>query len=1039
MMRIPEISVIMPAYNHEKFIGEAIRSVLAQTFEDFELIIINDGSTDRTEAVIKQFDDPRILFYSQENRGSSCAHNRGLQIARGEFISIINSDDIYHQERLEILYKEAKNNKLKLVISDIALIDQDSAVINNPDHWWIKWHEYLKAAYLASESPDRALLAGNYTISTSNFFFNASIVKEIGLFRPYRYILDYDFAFRAARSYPDGFKFLYDKKLLYYRLHGKNAILTDPLVANNETFSFLINATKEVLGENACVPIDHLNKIKRYITKELSIGKNSVIARLNDEMKKQAREIEQKSRELELRSRYNQRLADELYSIRSSLSFKLGGIITYPLKVLRDKAMLRNTAKPFNISVVSMAELNSRLEKIINAVDVVSFDIFDTLFERDIEPPDKVKEAVARCIADMLKYTYDLNLSHSDLLELRSAVERQLRQQASSAGKDYECRYSDIVREMVMRILGRYDEDLFSQIIEKEIEVENEVLYVKEGIVELIERLKSNGKRVIAISDMYLDKEHIHKIMKSKSIDHLFDNVYMSSEMSLCKYSGRLFKLVLAKENILPRQLLHIGDTRTSDHKVPLKLGIGTIRFVDKEHLRKKYILKAYNKLAASNAYWRGRHLLQLIRLPDKKGDYFYNYGFSFLGPVYATFIYGVIGAVKKHQIKNVFFIAREGELFLRLFKIIAPHFLKESEMPETKYACLTRKSTALASVYKGLSHEKAMIALYNPKQEGLYSIFNVFGLPQDRLSQLTEEHGFNEIKKPIYDWNDKRLKSLLLDDRFQSKVIACARKDRRVLEKYLTQMGFFNDHKIAFVDVGWNATIQKFLQDAFMGREDYPHIYGLYLGFRDGIHQNIDGEKNTILGVLYDKRRHDPTEQPFSRFEELFEEAARAAHPTTIGYREDLETGVVEPIFKDSNASDRIAELLHNEKIEQVQRAVVDFSKEFIRAVKLTGYSFEEIKPFILTLVERCVVFPTAEEVNQLMNLTHAEDFGCDNIMDFNADRIDSLKTVFYPPKLLNKIKRSNWSYGTARSSRVPGINLLVRVYELLRGHQWG
>ena len=82
-MKNPKASVIIPAYNHEKYIGEAIQSVLDQTFEDFELIIINDGSSDNTEAEILKFRDERIRYYSQENRGLSATLNRGLELARG--------------------------------------------------------------------------------------------------------------------------------------------------------------------------------------------------------------------------------------------------------------------------------------------------------------------------------------------------------------------------------------------------------------------------------------------------------------------------------------------------------------------------------------------------------------------------------------------------------------------------------------------------------------------------------------------------------------------------------------------------------------------------------------------------------------------------------------------------------------------------------------------------------------------------------------------------------------------------------------------
>ena len=80
---IPLISVVMATYNHEKYIAEAIQSILDQTFTDFELVIINDGSTDRTDEIIKTVKDARIVYIAQKNQGPSVAINNGILAARG--------------------------------------------------------------------------------------------------------------------------------------------------------------------------------------------------------------------------------------------------------------------------------------------------------------------------------------------------------------------------------------------------------------------------------------------------------------------------------------------------------------------------------------------------------------------------------------------------------------------------------------------------------------------------------------------------------------------------------------------------------------------------------------------------------------------------------------------------------------------------------------------------------------------------------------------------------------------------------------------
>ena len=106
----PLITVLMPAYNAEKYIYEAIVSVLNQDFTYFELLIINDGSTDATEEIIKNFSDHRIVLINQQNLGFAVALNRGLMESRTDYIARMDADDICLPDRLRVQYDFMKNN-----------------------------------------------------------------------------------------------------------------------------------------------------------------------------------------------------------------------------------------------------------------------------------------------------------------------------------------------------------------------------------------------------------------------------------------------------------------------------------------------------------------------------------------------------------------------------------------------------------------------------------------------------------------------------------------------------------------------------------------------------------------------------------------------------------------------------------------------------------------------------------------------------------------------------------------------------------------
>lgn len=98
--RHPQVSIIIPTYNRANLIGHAIQSVLLQDFTDFELIVVDDGSTDDTAAIVGGFSDERLIFIVQENGGRSAARNRALAQAKGQFIAFLDSDDMYVPTKL---------------------------------------------------------------------------------------------------------------------------------------------------------------------------------------------------------------------------------------------------------------------------------------------------------------------------------------------------------------------------------------------------------------------------------------------------------------------------------------------------------------------------------------------------------------------------------------------------------------------------------------------------------------------------------------------------------------------------------------------------------------------------------------------------------------------------------------------------------------------------------------------------------------------------------------------------------------------------
>lgn len=227
----------MAAYNAAGYISESIKSILTQTFEDLELLIVNDGSTDDTVRVIETFRDPRIrLIHNDKNRGLVYTRNVALKEARGEYIAVLDSDDIASPDRLESQYIFFQENPL------FALCGGHGMVINSQgDH-------VEDNRLIVPTEPDNikmTLLFLN-TYVNSAVMYKTAVLKELGGYREYAPAEDYELFIRIADKYPVG---NLDKVLVRYRDHDNNTS-----AANVETAKLKVTQIKKEQLERLNIP-----------------------------------------------------------------------------------------------------------------------------------------------------------------------------------------------------------------------------------------------------------------------------------------------------------------------------------------------------------------------------------------------------------------------------------------------------------------------------------------------------------------------------------------------------------------------------------------------------------------------------------------------------------------------------------------------------------------------------------------------------------------------------------------------------------------
>jgi glycosyltransferase involved in cell wall biosynthesis len=233
----PLVSVIMPAFNASRYIAESIESVLIQSYRNFELIIVDDGSTDNTREVASRFKDDKINYFDQPNKGVSAARNLAIAKAKGTYIMPLDSDDMITPNSIAMhLEAFGKNPEVDLVYSDVLLINSESKPIKVN-----KKPEYLDRRFMI-----RDLVRAGHPVVPFRLGIRRCVFDKIGLYDESLIIgEDYDMMRRFVK---EGLRVYHLNSPMHMRRITENSLTTDTRFA------------KMVAAKSKC----HFNVIRRY-------------------------------------------------------------------------------------------------------------------------------------------------------------------------------------------------------------------------------------------------------------------------------------------------------------------------------------------------------------------------------------------------------------------------------------------------------------------------------------------------------------------------------------------------------------------------------------------------------------------------------------------------------------------------------------------------------------------------------------------------------------------------------------------------------
>ena len=206
------VSVVIPAYNCARYIGETLESVLKQSYRPCEIIVVDDGSTDDTQRVLEKYRN-HIIYIHQENAGEPAARNTGIRRARGEFIAFLDADDLWLPDKLKFQmdYFE-KHPEAALVYSDMKLFDE-TGIVHESVKEWLRMSP--PSGYVFPE------LFAETLFGSGTVIFRKVCVEQVGFFdESFLVGSDYEMWLRMARHYEFGYV---DRPLLMYRHHATMA------------------------------------------------------------------------------------------------------------------------------------------------------------------------------------------------------------------------------------------------------------------------------------------------------------------------------------------------------------------------------------------------------------------------------------------------------------------------------------------------------------------------------------------------------------------------------------------------------------------------------------------------------------------------------------------------------------------------------------------------------------------------------------------------------------------------------------------------
>jgi len=684
MENMPLVSVITTVYNTEKYVERCFDSVMEQTYQNIEFIVVDNGSNGNIQEIVEQYRKAypeRVIKLKSFEKNQGVYHVRiaGADLATGKYIAFIDSDDRISLDYYRFLISQAEKKDADIVLANVVYENPTGELYyHNHNPWHYEDYELcgkdIFSFYMEQEG----------TLFSANFIWNKIISAKLwkkayeDICANKRKIVMYD---DMALNMPI---YYYAEKMIkttfvqyyYYQNTAGNSKGTSDFKRYERIIGDIVNVFTVL--ENFLEKHELFNykiNLEKWKQRYFRVWKGEIT---NSKL-----------------------LSNEKHSIMCLLKDALGR-----------NASNNNidNADNFFYDIISPFgnDLENQIKKIIDpTVKYISFDVFDTLVVRPFFEPTDVFNVLSEYINH--KYTGDYYI---DFAALRIEAERLARAAAFNLPFAPEDIAIEAIYKQLEAMLPLSQEQLMD-LMEREISIEKKLCKHRPIGKYLYEVASSLGKKIVCISDMYLHSNDICEILKNCGYQNIIE-IFASSDILLTKSSGNLYKYVLSNLKISSSEIIHIGDNYHSDICMAQKRSISVIHLINGRdnmlghnmvHFHGTFTEGTYFRSKdGQNAYgfWGIRSQLGLVanKLFDNPFED-YNLYSDFDGSPYAVGYY-VLGSYElavclwlKEQIfgkgyNQIHFIARDGWIFKQAYDVL---FANVEGMPKSNYLRVSRKA----------------------------------------------------------------------------------------------------------------------------------------------------------------------------------------------------------------------------------------------------------------------------------------------------------------------------------------------------------